>query len=317
MVEIKQITEEDKRKFQTIFSSAHRTLGWDVEDSVKVVQDCQEFLLFYCNQVFMKFSFDSEGRIHRNTIQIDEEGKILAFTITQEDMDYQVMVDDGKIHLIDENHFHQSLQLRKDEQDSTDFEVSSNGLLDYVQYDAKKDLQVVMRYEQPIHSSVCDKTLYAYYIKEPYFVSYEDHVQKRHKGFFFLGRKDAYYRMDFDLRNNKWQYDLATLFEHGVGAVMAKDTFSLQDNQVAFSRFYRVLFHVGDYITMTGFPFLQSHRVEEVEEWIREMQLHSSIPTFVVDLFNQRFVLLREYQEMVDAYLAFQYGEKELKKEKK
>lgn len=317
MVEIESITEKDEKNFQSIFSSASRSLGWEVGDSVKVKQNDRESILFYCNQVFMQFSYDQKGNILRNTIQMDDEGKVLAFTITQGEIDYQVMVDDDMLYLIDENGFHQSLQLYKDSSAPSAYEVECNGLLDYTQYDGRKDIRVVTRYEQPIYSSVSEKMLFTYSIRQPYSICYEECASKRQRGFFFLGRKNSYYRMDFDIRNNKWQYDLATLGEYGVGAVLANDTVSLQNGNTAFSRFYRVLFHVGDYITITGFPFLRSYSEQDIEDQLCQMEFHSSVPTFIIDLFNQRFQLLADYQELIDSYLQFQYGKRGLTKEKR
>lgn len=301
MTKVELITNEDFKKFKEIFNFAKRGLGWDKEDGVKVIQNNKEFILFYANGVFMKFGYDSDNRVIKNTIQIDDNEKVLSFTITNDGVDYQVIVNHDYIYLIDENGLHQSLHLRKDNS-NPELEIVSNGLLDYIQYDSNRDIRMLTRYEQYVPGSVDDRIIYSDFIKKPYYISCESSVSKRKYGLFFLGRKDSYYRMDFDIWNNKWQYDLATLQEFGVDAVISSRTIALHNGQTEFSRYYRVLFNIGDYFTVTGFPFLRQYTEKDIEKIILDSEFSSKIPMFIIDIYNRRNVLLKENQEIVDEY---------------
>ena len=206
----------------------------------------------------IKFMFDNVGNLEFKSCVADEDGKVISITIDE----YQVNVGDNIVYLIDENGRHQSLQLLRN-QETPDFEVSANGLLTYMQYDSKKDVRLVIRYDQDVYGD--NGRVYVDYLNNPFYVSVESKPKLRDKGLVFLGKKDSYYRLDFDVWNNKWQYDLATIGEYGFGAVMTSDTISLHGGEKEFSRYYRELLSVGDYFSLTTFPLGKAYKKNDID----------------------------------------------------
>lgn len=294
MATIENITKEDLVKYKDIFSKAD-FVGMTPEEAVKVVDGEEEKILFVCGPVWMIFEYDENKVLKYQTFMVNEEDKVVSFTKE----DYQVNVFDNMIYLIYEDGRHESLQLLKN-YDNPSFEVSSNGAVIHMQYDSKRDIRCVSKYEHVAYGD-CSR-IYDIRLDSPYDVTIESKASKRDKGLKFLGRKDSYYRLDFDVRNNKWQYDLATIQEFGVGAVIASDTVTLHNGLREFSKYYKVLFSLGDYITVTGFPFLSQYTQDEVLDYVESYGFTAGVSEKVVELYNNKNMYLEILQQLVVLY---------------
>ena len=294
MVRIDAVTDDDCLEYSEIFKIADGLFGWTREDSYKVILEDKVYMLFGFHPIFMLFGYDKHGKLVNKSCVVNEEGKVVSITLDG----YQVNVYDDMIYLIDEHGKHQSVQMMKN-CESPNFEVSANGLISYMQYDSKKNVRMVIKYDQ----NVCGEKgrIYGDYFGEPFYISVESNPIKRDKGLFFLGSKSAYYRMDFDVWNNKWQYDLATIGEYGFGAVMTSDTISLHGGEKEFSRYYRELLSVGDYFSLTTFPLGKAYKKNDIDLIANTLSFNSYIPAYVVDLFNNRNVITEEFQCIIDS----------------
>ena len=293
MVKVDTITDEDYLKYNELFKMADGLFGWTREDSHKVIIDGKEYVLFGYHPIFMLFGYDKDGKLVNKSCVVDDNNKVVSVTVEG----YQINISDNMVYLIDENGRHQSVQMLKNNE-NPDFEVSANGLLTYMQYDSKKDVRLVIRYDQNIYGN--NGVIYSSYLGEPFYVSVETNPIKRDKGLFFLGSKNAYYRLDFDVWNNKWQYDLATIGEYGISAVMVKDTITLHGGVKEFSRYYRELFSIGDYFSLTTFPIGKQYKKENIHDIIEGLDFNVEIPSFVTEVFNNRRNLSNEFQAIVD-----------------
>lgn len=296
MVRLLDICDDDLIKFKDIFERADVHFGWNSSDSFKIVENDKESILFCYYPMYMIFGYDKEGKVDFKSCVVDDNGKVVSITLDG----YQVNISDNAVYLIDENGRHQALQMARN-QDNPNFEVSANGLLTYMQYDSKKDVRLVIRYDQDVYGD--SQRVYTDYIKSPFYISVESKPKLRDKGLIFLGKKDAYYRLDFDVWNNKWQYDLSTIGEYGIGAVIASDTISLHDGEKEFSRYYRQLLSIGSYISITSFPLGKAYKERDIELIIDNLGFSKSIPSFVGRIFNERDVITREFQLVIDEYL--------------
>ena len=296
MVKLVDISVDDLIKYDVIFKRAEMLFGWNSGDAKKIVKDSQESILFCYHPMYMVFKLDKDGKIDFKSCVADDNGKVISITIDG----YQVNVSGNSVYLIDENGRHQSLQLLRN-QETPNFEVSANGLLTYMQYDSKKDVRLVIRYDQDVYSD--NGRVYVDYLKNPFYISVESKPKLRDKGLVFLGKKDAYYRLDFDVWNNKWQYDLSTIGEYGIGAVMASDTISLHGGEKEFSRYYKQLLSIGSYISITSFPIGRAYKGRDIDLIIDNLGFNKSIPSFVGSVFNDRDNLTKEFQLVIDEYL--------------
>ena len=296
MVNLVNISDDDKLKYDVIFKRAEMLFGWSTNDAKKIVENGKESILFCYHPIYMIFGFDNIGNLEFKSCVADEDGKVISITIDG----YQVNIGDNIVYLIDENGRHQSLQMLRN-QENPDFEVSANGLLTYMQYDSKKDVRLVIRYDQDVYSD--NGRVYVDYLRNPFYISVESKPKLRDKGLVFFGSKNAYYRLDFDVWNNKWQYDLATLGEYGVGAVMASDTISLHNGEKEFSRYYKQLLSIGSYISITSFPFGRAYKERDIDLIIDSLGFNKTIPSFVGRVFNEKDILTREFQLVIDEYL--------------
>lgn len=295
MVELFDISDNDLIKYRDIFKRADVLFGWNSKDAKKILKDGKESILFCYHPMYMVFSYDDIGKLIFNSCVANDEGQVVSITIDG----YQINVSDDSVYLIDENGMHQSLSVLRND-DVPNFDVSSNGLVSYMQYDSKKDIRLVLKYEQVL-SEKRDK-IYVSYLTNPFSVSVESKPKLRDSGLIFLGKKDVYYRLDFNIWNNRWQYDLATLGEYGVGAVMAFDTVSLHNGEKEFSRYYKQLFSIGNYVSVTLFPFGKAYKRDDIELIIDELNFNKGIPLFVGEVFNCRNIITDEFQQIVDAY---------------
>lgn len=296
MVSLLTVSDEDIVKYDAIFKRAEMLFGWNSSDAKKIVENGCESILFCYHPVYMIFSLDKDNKLVYKSCVADDNGKVISITLDG----YQVNVSNNAVYLIDEDGRHQSLQMIRN-QEIPDFEVSANGLLTYMQYDSKKDVRLVIRYDQDIYGD--NGRVYVDYLKNPFYISVESKPKLRDKGLVFLGKKDAYYRLDFDVWNNKWQYDLSTMGEYGVAAVMASDTISLHGGEKEFSRYYRQLLSIGSYISITSFPLGKSYKERDIELIIESLGFNKCVPSFVGSVFNNRDSITREFQLVIDEYL--------------
>ena len=306
MVRIDSITDEEYVKYKDIFELDYGLFGWNREDSYKVIQDGNCFIMFNYFPVFMLFNYNEQKRLEYKTFMVDNDYKIVSFTTN----DYQVNLGDDLIYLIDENGNHQSLQFIKNS-DELNFEVSANGIITYMQYNSKNDIRLVLKYDQNMYGD--NGVIYSNYLKRPFYVSVENKPKLRDKGLVFLGKKDVYYKLDFDVYNNRWQYDFATIQEFGIDAVIASDTITLHGGKTEFSRYYKQLFSIGDYISITGFPILKQYKERDIDFIIDKMNFNKDIPVFVATIYNNRETMIKEFEEVISSYLEL----KSLRKEKK
>ena len=296
MVSLVKVSDKDLTEYDAIFKRAEMLFGWNSNDAKKIVENGTESILFCYHPIYMIFGFDDAGNLEFKSCVADEDGKVISITMDG----YQVNVGDNIVYLIDENGRHQSLQMLRN-QENPNFEVSANGLLTYMQYDSKKDVRLVIRYDQDVYGD--NGRVYVDYLKNPFYISVESKPKLRDKGLIFVGKTDAYYRLDFDVWNNKWQYDLSTMGEYGLAAVMAQDTISLHGGEKEFSRYYRQLLSVGSYISITSFPFGKAYREKDIDLIIDSLVFNKSIPSFVGRIFNEKDILTREFQLVINEYL--------------
>ena len=296
MVKLVDISEDDLIKYDDVFKRAEILFGWNSSDSKKIVESDKESILFCYHPMYMIFSYDKDGKLELKSCVADDNGKVVSITIDG----YQVNISSNSIYLIDEEGRHQSLQMLRN-QETPDFEVSANGVFTYMQYDSKKDIRLVIRYDQDVYGD--NGRVYVDYLKNPFYISVESKPKLRDKGLVFLGKKDAYYRLDFDVWNNKWQYDLSTMGEYGIGAVIASDTISLHDGEKEFFRYYRQCLRIGSYISITSFPIGKAYKGRDIDFIIENLGFNKSIPSFVGSIFNNRDSITSEFQLVIDQYL--------------
>lgn len=306
MVDIGRINIDTSTKLGKRILATIQMLGWDIDDGFSVLIDNKEYYLFYSNNIFFCLYLNRKHDVIYNIMQVDDNMQLISFTKKVFDKDYQFVLLDNGVMLIDEMKNRYYLQLSKDINELNG--VLNNAVLDFGQYKANDDISLTMRYEQMAHGEINNKKLYGAYIRDPFLYIFENGVLGKS---YFRKRKDAFYRMDFDIMDNRWQYDLVALREFGIDAITSDNTVSLYDNEVSFSRFYRELFHIGDYITITGFPFLKGIKVQDMKDIVLSKGFLLNIPDTLIDFFNNREFITEEYQAIIDVYnknLEFKLG---------
>jgi hypothetical protein len=210
----------------------------------------------------------------------------------------QVVVNNNGLFLIDEEHNQEGLRFVGDKNVDLDA-YSNNGVVIYTQYHAKDDLLLDLRYEHNIISR--DGEIFAYHTNDPFYVSFKQKVSKRYS---FLNFAKNYYRVDFDARDNKFLYDLATLREYGIGAVWSHGTIALHGGY-EFSKFYRELVRFGDYSSILSFPLSKGLDEEDIDMMISNCGFNKQVPQSMIDFYNNSSRLVRNRQELLDLYYCY------------
>ncbi len=288
--------ESDYVKFKEIYRTGEMLFGFNKEESFIMQEDKQESVIFYCPPVFMRYWIDEKGVINTSLFYINEENKIVAFTFGE----YQVNLngENGVVFTHEDGNIYYLNLLS----DNVTYETgaSNNGTLVYSQYNAKKKVRVVSKYE---HNVWCgNKNIYRSRLGDPFSVAVESKVNWRDKGLKFIGYKRTYYKMDFDVDKNRWQYDIATAKDFGTGAILVGDAYSLQ-NRESFIKYYRVLFRFGEYITITGFPFTRQYDKEDIDRLVQNCDFSLEVPEFFIRVYNGQEELKKGNEEILSWYL--------------
>lgn len=288
--------ESDYIKFKKIYETGKYLFDFKKEESFIMQEDNQESVIFYCPPVFMRYWIDEKGVLNTSSFYINEENKIVAFTLG----DYQVNLNDDKgIVLVHEdgNIYYLNLLSEGVEYDTG---ISNNGTLVFSQYNEKKKTRVVSKYE---HNVWCgNRQIYRGRLGEPFSVTIETKVNWRDRGLKFIGHNRTYYKLDFDVNENRWQYDIATAKDFGTGAILAGDSYSLQ-NRESFIKYYRVLFSFGDYITITGFPFTRQYDKDDIDKLVQEFGFSLEVPEFFMRVYNGQEELRKGNEDILSWYL--------------
>lgn len=297
--------EEDFLKYKDIYDKGESLFGFIKEESIIMSSSGKESIIFYCQPVFMKFYMDEKGNIETSSFYASED-KIEAFTLGE----YQININGNGLMFIHEDGNIYYLELIGNNED-VDFDVSNNGVVVFSQYNKKKDVRVVSKYEHNVWND--RREIYGMRLENPFSVVVESLASKRDRGLKFLGHKSSYYKLDFDVYKNRWQYDIATIKEFGVGAVLAGDTYSLQDKE-SFSKYYKVLLAVSDYITITGFPFTRQYDVRNIEGIFIRLGFTMDVPEYFLNIYNSKDCLNDENEEILKWYLLNIKDDKKLSK---
>ncbi len=327
MVDISRIDIKEDYLQKKLNSLCH-LFGWNLNDGVRVLFNGKESFLFYCNNIFVRYFISADMEMMYDIIQVDDEGKVVTFTLKIDDDDYQVVIDENGVKLIDENKNQRFLRLVKDNYSSDD--ISNNGVLGFGQYNIKNNILLEMRYEQMVHGSLDNKIIYADYIKEPYSYSFE-YGLRINKLLSFIRRKKTFYRLDFDFRDNRWQYEnskryhvgvlpkrakyykkvafvndevgytLTAMNEYGLLNVLKNGSYNLlrEDRTVRYVKSLFIDFK-GNY--RDAWPFANLLKAEEIESLIKKYNFNTRIPDFIISLYNgenKDVLLIQEIVEKV------------------
>ena len=295
MQQIERLTENDFNKYHSIFTSFGIVSGNEVDDGFKIFRNGKDYLVFPVGPLFLVYHMDGE-QVVSSIMQVDELYNLVTFTYEGK----QILVKENGIDVIFENHQQQSLYLRKN--GNEDLDLANNGLVSFLQYSPEYDTSLEMRYEHNIYQD--NQTIYPYHLDEPFYMTFLKNASKSQ--YHFLKSRKSYYRFDFDATRNMLEYDLATINEYGLGAVLSQGSVSLQGTR-EFSRFYRVLLQVGESVTITGFPFSRSYQEEDLYEIAKRHGFVTRIPEDLIDLYHKREQLLKERQGIIDIYKNSEY----------
>lgn len=289
MQQIERLTEKDFEKYKGIFTSFGIVSGNEIDDGYKIIMNGQEYLAFPFGPIFMVYK-EEEGKVVSSFMQVDDLMNLVAFTHDNK----QILVKPNGIDVIDENHFQQSIFLRGNGNGDTDY--ANNGFVSFLQYSPMNDTSLEIRYEHNIFRN--NSTIYPFHLQDPYFITFQKNASKKYN---FMKRRSSYYRLEFDAFRNKFQYDLATMREYGVGATLSHGSISLQGEK-EFSRFYKVLLQVGEYATITGFPFTRPYRDEDMQDMIEKLGFVTEVPQSLLDFYHKKDILYMERQAIIDVY---------------
>jgi len=296
MQTISRLEEKDFKKYEKILTMFGIASGSEIDDGYKINVDGKDFLLFPFGPINMVY-YEENGVVKSSIVQTDENNRVTSFTLNGR----QIVVNDNGISIIDEQHNQQSLYYLINEGINLD-DVSNNGVVIYSQYRSSDDMSLELRYE---HNSFNNRReIYTYHTKEPFYVSFRQHASK----YKFLGLGKNYYKIDFDARDNKFLYDLATLREYGVGAVWSHGTVALHSSW-EFSKYYREIIKLGEYTSLLSFPFSKGLDEEDIEDMIKRVGFEKNVPQSLINLYNNAENLVRNRQVLLDIYYQYVSGE--------
>ncbi len=305
MICLKKITEEEKLKYKKIIDFATNFLGFEEDELYSLTIGNKNYVLFVCGPIFSILSYDFSGKIQISSFTVDNDYKVTSLT----DGDYQINIENDAVHLRHEDGDCYSLSFLTNNEEP-EFEVANDGVVRFMQYNKKNDTRMVADFEH----FVCGdrRIIYQTRLENPFNLTIESKASKRDKWLKFLGNKKSFYRLDFDSSINSLTYDIALMKDYGVGALLSTDAVSIQRDE-NFSKYYRVLLRLSDYITITGFPFTQQYDKKDIFELLNSLGLSSEVPDFLIYYFNNKEELLKKYQGIADSFKESIYAQENAK----
>lgn len=285
MYMFRKLTDDEKVKYKKILDRAEVAFGIEREDGLLINKDDKDIILFVCGTLFMLFSLEN-NEIKLASFIVDSDYKVVS--VSKEDKQY--IIGENSLYLIDENGRHYSLSWVTNERNP------NNSMIEYMQYDLKQDLRIFFRYD--CFGSLGTQ-IYPYHITNPFYICIESKASKRDKGLKFLGSKKAYYRLDFS-KEKKLSYLLASA-KDDTGAVESNNPLSLVEEN-DFIRYYRVLLQLGEYVTITGFPFSKQYRIEVLDNLLRQVGFDVLKQQELVDIYNNRHEMKDDFQSIADEF---------------
>lgn len=278
----RKLTDKEKNKYKILLDRAEVAFGIDREDGFLVNNDGKESILFVYDLLFMLFSLENE-EIKITSFIIDSDYKVVSMSKN----DRQYITGDNSLYLIGENGIHNSLAWIND---------GNNSIIEYMQYDSKKDLRIYLRYD---YFGSLGSQIYQYHMKDPYYICIENKASKRDRGLKFLGSKKAYYKLDFS-QKNKLRYLLAQAKED-TGAIKVNNNSGFGENG-DFFRYYRTLLQVGEYVTITGFPFSKQYKMQDLEAILKDLGFDTLKKYELVNMYNEKDKMKEEFQLIADEF---------------
>lgn len=281
----KKLTDEEKIKYKKILDRAEAAFGIDREDGFLINRDGKDSILFVYGSLFMLFSLEN-NEIKLSSFIVDSNYKVVS--VAEDDKQY--IIGDNSLYLIDKDGKHYSLSLVNNEKNP------SSSLIEYMQYDLRQDLRIFFRYE--CFGSLGTQ-IYQYHITNPFYICVETKASERDKGLKFLGSKNAYYRLDFT-KEKRLRYLLASSKDN-TGAIESSNTLSLVEEK-DFFRYYRVLLQLGEYVTITGFPFSKQYKIEDLDSILKQVGFDTLKQQELVNMYNNRDEMKEECQLIADEF---------------
>lgn len=288
MYMFRKLTDDEKIKYKKILDRAEAAFGIEREDGLLINKDDKDIILFVCGSLFMLFSLEN-NEIKLDSFIVDSDYKVVSATKD----DKQYIINDNSLYLIEENGRHYSLSYVNKRNNS---ESNSNSMIEYMQYNSKQDLIILLRYD--CFGSLGTQ-IYPYHLNSPFCICIENKVSKRFKGLKFLGSKKAYYRLAFN-KEKRLRYLLASS-KDDTGTVEGDNTSSLVDDK-EFFRYYRVLLQLGEYVTITGFPFSRQYKIEDLENILKQVGFDTLKQQELVSIYNNKDEIKGEYQLIADEF---------------
>ena len=286
---ISKLGKEDYAKYKTILTAFGIVSGEEIDDGYKINMSGREYVLFPFGPLYMVY-YEENGVVKNSIIQTDNEGKIVSFTFNGK----QIAINGKGIVLIDEDHNQEGLHYRSNK--SIDLNTTSNnGIVYYTQYHSKDDMMLELRYEHNLIGSGGE--LFPYHTNDPFYVGFRQHASK----YKFLNVGKRYYRVDFDARDSKFLYDLATLREYGIVDVFTRGTIALHGSYT-FTKYYRELMSFGEYTSLLSFPFSKGLDEEDIDDLIDKGGFRKSVPDSLLNLYNNAPRIVRNRQDLIDMY---------------
>lgn len=280
----RKLTDDEKVKYKKILDRAEAAFGIDKEDGL-LLEDGKDTILFVCGTLFMLFNLEN-NEIKIASFIVDSDYKIIS--VSKEDKQY--IFSDNSLYLIDENGKQYSLSWVENGKNP------NNSMIEYMQYDLKQDLRIFFRYD--CFGSLGTQ-IYQYHITNPFYICIESKASKRDKGLKFLGSKKGYYRLDFT-KEKRLSYLLASV-KDDTGAVESDNNLCLVEEK-EFFRYYRVLLQLGEYVTITGFPFSKQYKIEDLDNFLRQAGFDSLKQQELVDIYNDKHKMKDEFQSIADEF---------------
>lgn len=292
MVEIVKIDMDVLSKVPNILKCIEKICGYDVPLVVYGILNEGKFGFVVKNGSNCIYFVDNDLKLIN--FEVNEDNDLLSITKDGYKKEY---CDDDDIYINLDTGIECFLNIEKNEKKDIE---GYDGLVNFVQYDIKRDLRCEMQYPHMFRESINGKNppIYEYHTSSfrTLFID-KKYYEKGLKENGILGNRHLYYNK-MTVYNGDPDYTISAINDFGLLNVLSDGAYALYGTDKIY-KYCRAKFICNNGYYVTLFPFCSTYNEESLKEYVEDLGFSATIPKYVFNSYNGYDEELNVIEEIV------------------